>query len=159
MINTASLHPTCSIWNNPKANTYSKYIMGIDWAVSSLTQLAHSCWMDARHVWKTTEKGDFSDKIISKAFWKLFVTSLSWQLFSHFKTIISLHRMTKKPKYFGGAGYRSRYLSHAKRALYHLSYAPSLECILYVQHALAGRQQCKLVLKDTFHCSAVSHDI
>ena len=26
--------------------------------------------------------------------------------------------------YFGGAGYRSRYLSHAKRALYHLSYAP-----------------------------------
>ena len=27
----------------------------------------------------------------------------------------------------GGAGYRSRYLSHAKRALYHLSYAP---CIL-----------------------------
>ena len=27
-------------------------------------------------------------------------------------------------KTFGGAGYRSRYLSHAKRALYHLSYAP-----------------------------------
>ena len=27
-------------------------------------------------------------------------------------------------KSFGGAGYRSRYLSHAKRALYHLSYAP-----------------------------------
>ena len=27
-------------------------------------------------------------------------------------------------KNFGGAGYRSRYLSHAKRALYHLSYAP-----------------------------------
>ena len=26
----------------------------------------------------------------------------------------------------GGAGYRSRYLSHAKRALYHLSYAPQL---------------------------------
>ena len=24
----------------------------------------------------------------------------------------------------GGAGYQSRYLSHAKRALYHLSYAP-----------------------------------
>ena len=24
----------------------------------------------------------------------------------------------------GGAGHRSRYLSHAKRALYHLSYAP-----------------------------------
>ena len=29
----------------------------------------------------------------------------------------------KKSK-VGGAGYRSRYLSHAKRALYHLSYAP-----------------------------------
>ena len=27
----------------------------------------------------------------------------------------------------GGAGYRSRYLSHAKRALYHLSYAPILK--------------------------------
>ena len=29
-----------------------------------------------------------------------------------------------KKKRIGGAGYRSRYLSHAKRALYHLSYAP-----------------------------------
>ena len=31
-----------------------------------------------------------------------------------------------KCKMVGGAGYRSRYLSHAKRALYHLSYAPIL---------------------------------
>ena len=30
----------------------------------------------------------------------------------------------KTHKRDGGAGYRSRYLSHAKRALYHLSYAP-----------------------------------
>ena len=30
-------------------------------------------------------------------------------------------------KNFGGAGYQSRYLSHAKRALYHLSYAPIAE--------------------------------
>ena len=60
---------------------------------------------------------------------------------------------------FGGAGYRSRYLSHAKRALYHLSYAPSLEYVLSVQHHLAGRQQCKLVLKDTFHPTAGNHDI
>ena len=122
---------TSNLFNfkQPLVNTTN--IMGIDWAVSSLTQLAHSCWMDARHVWKTTEKGDFSDKIISKAFWKLFVTSLSWQLFSHFKTIISLHRMTKKTKYFGGAGYRSRYLSHAKRALYHLSYAPWLNSFCF----------------------------
>ena len=29
-----------------------------------------------------------------------------------------------REKTFGDAGYRSRYLSHAKRALYHLSYIP-----------------------------------
>ena len=62
-------------------------------------------------------------------------------------------------KSFGGAGYRSRYLSHAKRALYHLSYAPSLEYVLSVQQDLAGRQQCKLVLKDTFHHAAGNHDL
>ena len=28
----------------------------------------------------------------------------------------------------GDAGYRSRYLSHAKRALYHLSYTPLIPC-------------------------------
>ena len=27
-------------------------------------------------------------------------------------------------KFFGGAGHRSPYFSHAKRALYHLSYTP-----------------------------------
>ncbi len=32
--------------------------------------------------------------------------------------------LSKKSNRSGGAGYRSRYLSHAKRALYHLSYAP-----------------------------------
>lgn len=32
----------------------------------------------------------------------------------------------KKKKTFGDAGHRSPYLSHAKRALYHLSYAPIL---------------------------------
>ena len=31
----------------------------------------------------------------------------------------------------GGAGYRSRYLSHAKRALYHLSYAPWLNSFCF----------------------------
>ena len=31
----------------------------------------------------------------------------------------------KSQKKSGGAGYRSRYLPHAKRALYHLSYAPT----------------------------------
>jgi hypothetical protein len=33
-------------------------------------------------------------------------------------------KIMNKKKVIGGAGYRSRYLSHAKRALYHLSYAP-----------------------------------
>ena len=33
-------------------------------------------------------------------------------------------------KDFGDAGYRSRYLSHAKRALYHLSYTPTYEAVL-----------------------------
>ena len=39
-----------------------------------------------------------------------------------------LHPQTGKAKITikgsGDAGYRSRYLSHAKRALYHLSYTP-----------------------------------
>ena len=34
-------------------------------------------------------------------------------------------RPKKKRKIFGDGGYRSPYLSHAKRALYHLSYVPS----------------------------------
>ena len=67
--------------------------------------------------------------------------------------------MHKIKRFCGGAGYRSRYLSHAKRALYHLSYAPSIEYVLSVQHHLAGRQQCKLVLKDTFYPTAGNHDI
>ena len=45
---------------------------------------------------------------------------------------ITLFRVDGSKKFFckkvlGGAGYRSRYLSHAKRALYHLSYAPSIQ--------------------------------
>ena len=44
-------------------------------------------------------------------------------LFNNNKEIYS-NKLNRKKK-FGGAGYRSRYLSHAKRALYHLSYAPS----------------------------------
>ena len=38
---------------------------------------------------------------------------------------------TQKTKTSGDAGYRSPYLSHAKRALYHLSYIPDLEFDLY----------------------------
>ena len=35
-----------------------------------------------------------------------------------------------QPKSYGGAGHRSPYLSHAKRALYHLSYTPSDDLML-----------------------------
>ena len=34
--------------------------------------------------------------------------------------------MQNGPKTFGDGGYRSPYLSHAKRALYHLSYVPGI---------------------------------
>jgi hypothetical protein len=34
-------------------------------------------------------------------------------------------KLSSRKKRNGGAGYRSPYLSHAKRALYHLSYTPS----------------------------------
>ena len=36
------------------------------------------------------------------------------------------YRIRRKNKKIGGAGHRSQYLSHAKRALYHLSYTPVL---------------------------------
>ena len=39
------------------------------------------------------------------------------------RSVSSLKRRRIKKK-FGDAGYRSRYLPHAKRALYHLSYTP-----------------------------------
>ena len=37
----------------------------------------------------------------------------------------------QKNEKLGDAGYRSRYLSHAKRALYHLSYTPLNTHLLY----------------------------
>ena len=42
-------------------------------------------------------------------------------VFSKHSNIVSSHG---RIKIFGAAGYRSPYLSHAKRALYHLSYSP-----------------------------------
>ena len=45
----------------------------------------------------------------------------SKKFFSHFFSKAS----SDLQKSFGGAGYRSPYLSHAKRALYHLSYTPN----------------------------------
>ena len=55
---------------------------------------------------------------------------------------------TWNKKSFGGAGYRSRYLSHAKRALYHLSYAPSMASCPDIVKSVPGRQQSKQVFKD-----------
>ena len=43
-------------------------------------------------------------------------------------------------KGLGGAGYRSRYLSHAKRALYHLSYGPPLYQLSYRRVVIVGGQ-------------------
>jgi hypothetical protein len=39
---------------------------------------------------------------------------------------INIFARLPQKDFLGGAGYRSRYLSHAKRALYHLSYAPDM---------------------------------
>ena len=41
------------------------------------------------------------------------------------------NKIQKRNVWFGDAGYRSPYLSHAKRALYHLSYIPMLCWIDY----------------------------
>ena len=54
----------------------------------------------------------FSKTILVLCFW-------SSQLNSLF-----VHRTVAQTKTFGDGGYRSPYLSHAKRALYHLSYVP-----------------------------------
>ena len=43
------------------------------------------------------------------------------------------------PKGLGDAGYRSLYLSHAKRALYHLSYTPTTR--LHKNSPLSGRNR------------------
>ena len=48
-------------------------------------------------------------------------------------------------KKFGDGGYRSPYLSHAKRALYHLSYVPMLKPRF--QHVQIFQQQTKIGVK------------
>ena len=48
----------------------------------------------------------------------------------------------------GGAGYRSRYLSHAKRALYHLSYAPCYNNIKFLVNLCIILLQGSLVYHD-----------
>ena len=52
-------------------------------------------------------------------------------------TFVAIFTCQHWGKNCGGAGYRSRYLSHAKRALYHLSYAPhhaGLGCRVDIYH-------------------------
>ena len=54
------------------------------------------------------------------------------------RIIVSLYYL--KHKSFGGAGYRSPYLSHAKRALYHLSYAPIGIWRIWIYHLVLSFQ-------------------
>ena len=54
--------------------------------------------------------------------------------------LAALAPQQKSKRLFGGAGYRSPYLSHAKRALYHLSYTPIDELLAtQIRHALNAR--------------------
>ena len=68
---------------------------------------------------------------------------------------------------FGDAGYRSRYLSHAKRALYHLSYTPLIiifchsdqfesRCIIY--HTGNWRSETISFQEVRFHVPALIPD-
>ena len=61
--------------------------------------------------------------------------------------VISTCGKMRKVCCFGGAGYRSRYLSHAKRALYHLSYAPwlNLFCFHNMFYAYVRRYTTMLI--------------
>ena len=63
-------------------------------------------------------------------------------------------------KNFGGAGYRSRYLSHAKRALYHLSYAPVVKCFArqnnYKFQICNTREEIKHQINNTKHIQVLA---
>ena len=64
---------------------------------------------------------------------------------------ITLFRVNGSKKNFcqkvlGGAGYRSRYLSHAKRALYHLSYAPIMPYTKNENKFIIDTQQQELLM-------------
>ena len=54
-----------------------------------------------------------------------------------------------QPKNYGGAGHRSPYLSHAKRALYHLSYTPSENQIRYAAKLGYKKVKVMTLLYDT----------
>ena len=74
--------------------------------ISSSIDRTYQEWSSGRYVsiFHVTSKRKQKNCHKNRRFWKYF----------HFELI----------KRFGDAGYRSRYLSHAKRALYHLSYTP-----------------------------------
>ena len=47
---------------------------------------------------------------------------------------------------YGDAGYRSRYLPHAKRALYHLSYTPTMSGYISYYYQYANQTWIKIEL-------------
>ena len=65
-----------------------------------------------------------------KFFWK----NLWWIQFEKWRFYQECKNLKKR---FGDAGYRSRYLSHAKRALYHLSYTPLHLCLIISLYQLS----------------------
>ena len=76
-------------------------------------------------IWATSPYSSSFELASEHNSWKIgfrFVTSCQ------FIPIISKYKweLSNPQKYFGDAGQRSPYLSHAKRALYHLSYIPVL---------------------------------
>ena len=80
-----------------------------------------------------------------------FKSVLIFIIFNIFKTYMMRPAvLTLNKKYWvGGAGYRSRYLSHAKRALYHLSYAPVILWFLHNKVLLLSRLFASLLLPPT----------
>ena len=59
----------------------------------------------------------------------------------------------------GGAGYRSRYLSHAKRALYHLSYAPNCDAYRILLHIFGNFCWKRIALKSVLQMGGENHII
>ena len=59
------------------------------------------------------------------------------------KMILSIYRLRKN---FGDAGYRSPCLSHAKRALYHLSYTPCKQYVNKLNYIIGFHQLVPLIV-------------
>ena len=108
---------------------------------------------------------------------------LYYEYFCFLKLLPSCRQFSKKPfnsitffrvdgskkffckKVLGGAGYRSRYLSHAKRALYHLSYAPlddvhsSFLITVLAYMGITLIYEKKLIVKIHSHVNVFSHGL